>query len=85
VPISAAAVDAASAVPAPTTPAAKEANDNLAALDELEKELGIDGDSMFVAEQSFTPKGAGAGADTSIEEEFDELEKYLESLATPSK
>jgi tensin len=85
VPISA-STSAPASIPAPTTPVAKEVNDNLAALDELEKELGIDGDSTFVAEQSSTPKGAAeAGVDTSIEEEFDELEKYLESLATPSK
>ena len=75
----------------------------LAALDALERELGINLSDEGVADGAATPKStsesmktpnqsapsaditdAGDG-DVSIEEEFDELEKYLESLATPSK
>ena len=63
-----------------TTPASVETSNDLAALDELEKELGING-----LASAATPAPATPAPDVSIEEEFDELEKYLESLATPSK
>ena len=66
-----------------STPGKGSEGNELNALDELEKELGLDIGSKIGTEAS--KSSVDLADDKGVLEDIDELEAYLESLATPSK